>query len=170
MSSPSTISLVAAASVIGIAAVASVGTPAWQRDDPGQVVRGRRIYASECAACHGANLEGQPNWWRPGADGLLPAPPHSIAGHTWQHSDRELTALVANSVTAFAAPDYRTAMPAYAGRLSPAAIEDVIGYIKSTWPAGHRAWQAAQNPGGPTLADLPGDWVFPGTCDYHLQP
>ena len=144
--------------------------PRWQRDDPAAVSRGRRTYAAECASCHGAALQGQPAWWQPGADGMLPAPPHDATGHTWQHSDAELTELVAHGVAAFAAPGYRSAMPAYAGRLPAPAIQDVIAYIKSTWPPGQRAWQAAQNPGGPALADLPGDWVFPSTCGYHLKP
>ena len=61
-------------------------------------------------------------------------------------------------------------MPAYATRLTPAQIDATLAYIKSTWPPGIRAYQAAQNPGGPPLAQLPGDWTFPPTCGYHLQP
>jgi hypothetical protein len=115
-------------------------------------------------------LEGQARWWEPGVDGVLPAPPHDPTGHTWQHSDAELTELIAHSVAAFAPEGYRTGMPAFAGTLSPGQIEAVIAYIKSTWPAGIRAYQAAQNPGGPTLASLGGDWVFPPSCGYHMKP
>ena len=51
-------------------------------DDP-QVLRvGARIYAQQCAACHGARGEGQPSWRDRGPDGLLPAPPHDASGHT----------------------------------------------------------------------------------------
>lgn len=51
-------------------------------DDP-QVLRvGARIYAQQCAACHGARSEGQPSWRDRGPDGLLPAPPHDASGHT----------------------------------------------------------------------------------------
>lgn len=165
----SSLAIVAAVGIgLGTAAFSDRG--AWQRDTPGQVVRGRQVYAAQCASCHGANLEGQPRWWEPGADGMLPAPPHDSTGHTWQHSDRELTELVAHGVAGFAPPGYRSAMPAFADRLDPAGIADVIAYIRSTWPASHRAWQAAQNPGGPSLADLPGDWVFPPICGYHLIP
>jgi mono/diheme cytochrome c family protein len=101
---------------------------------------------------------------------MLPAPPHDPSGHTWQHSDAELYRLVADSVYPFAAPGYHSAMPAFAGRLSHAEIEAVLAYIKSTWPPGIRAYQAAQNPDGPPLTNLPGDWHFPATCDYHLGP
>ena len=137
---------------------------------PARVAAGARVYAAECASCHGASLQGQLHWWEPGADGMLPAPPHDASGHTWQHADAQLTELVAHGVASFAPPGYRSAMPAYADRLSPAQIADVIAFIKSTWPAPQRAWQAAQNPGGSGLADLPGDWVFPPICGYSLKP
>ena len=51
---------------------------------------GRRIYAAECAACHGPRGEGQPDWVRPNAAGEMPAPPHDQEGHTWKHSDAML--------------------------------------------------------------------------------
>lgn len=129
-----------------------------------QVARGGQLYAAECASCHGAKLEGQPRWWEPGADGTLPAPPHDATGHSWQHSDAELVRLVAEGPAVYAAPGYVSAMPAYAGRLPAADIAAVIAYIKSTWPAGVRAYQATLNPGGPSLADLPDDWTLPPTC------
>jgi mono/diheme cytochrome c family protein len=144
--------------------------PRWAADRPGQLAQGRQVYAGHCAACHGTDLAGQPRWWEPGPDGLLPAPPHDPTGHTWQHSDRELVELITHSVAAFAPEGYRTAMPAFAGTLSASQIDAVIAYIKSTWPTGIRAYQAAQNPGGPTLASLGGDWVFPPSCGYHMKP
>ena len=52
--------------------------------------RGQALYADSCAACHGANLEGQPDWRVPGADGILPAPPHDETGHTWHHDNQLL--------------------------------------------------------------------------------
>ncbi|TGD65292.1 c-type cytochrome [Tabrizicola sp. WMC-M-20] len=57
--------------------------------DP-SVEAGRELYATPCAACHGANLEGQPNWRRGDEDGIFPAPPHDETGHTWQHDDAML--------------------------------------------------------------------------------
>ena len=98
---------------------------------------------------------------------MLPAPPHDASGHTWQHPDAELYELIAHSVSGVAPPGYRTAMPAYEGQLTPAEIRAVIASIKAQWPPGVRAYQEAQNPGGTPLADLPGDWTFPTTCDIH---
>ncbi|MGP3699899.1 c-type cytochrome, partial [Rhodobacter sp. NSM] len=50
--------------------------PAPTAADPARLALGQRVYAAECASCHGANLEGQANWREPGPDGRYPAPPH----------------------------------------------------------------------------------------------
>ena len=162
--------LAGAATAVAAYAWTRPRAPAWALDDPAEVALGRRVYAGNCASCHGDKLQGQPRRWQPGADGRLPAPPHDPSGHTWQHSDTELHELVAHSVYKFAAPDYRSAMPAFEGRLSEREISATIAYIKSTWPPGVRAYQAAQNSDGPSLAEMPGDWHFPATCNYHLGP
>ena len=49
--------------------------------------KGEALYKEHCASCHGAKLEGQPNWRQIGKDGLLPAPPHDRTGHTWHHDN-----------------------------------------------------------------------------------
>ncbi|HEV2673492.1 MAG TPA: cytochrome c [Aliidongia sp.] len=176
MSRRSVIALGAGIAVLAAAGLVLAGfalvpaRPRWvvPGDDPREIAAGAVLYQSNCASCHGAHLEGQPDWHEPGPDGLLPAPPHDATGHTWQHSDAELTELVTHSVASFAPAGYRTTMPAFEGKLSPAEIHATIAYIKSTWAPGIRAYQAAQNPGGPSLAELPGDWQFPPTCGYHF--
>ena len=58
-------------------------------------------------------------------------------------------------------------MPAFAERLGPDGIEAVLMHVKSRWPAGIRAYQAALNPGGgEVLAALLRDpaWTFPSEC------
>lgn len=137
------------------------------RLDPAQVASGRQVYGQYCASCHGAHLEGQANWERPGADGYFPAPPHDASGHTWQHSDSQLHELTAHSVYAYAAPGYRSRMPAFAGTLSDRQIDDVIAYIKSSWPASLQAYQRVLNPAGIDFKDLPPGWKFPPTCRFH---
>ncbi len=61
-------------------------------------------------------------------------------------------------------------MPAFAGKLPEREIAASMAHIVRTWPPGVRAYQAAQSPGGPTLAELPGEWHFPASCGYHLRP
>ncbi len=58
-------------------------------------------------------------------------------------------------------------MPAFAGRLSLDEIGAVLAHLKSRWPSGIRAYQAALNPsGGEALAALLRDpaWTFPAEC------
>ena len=104
-------------------------------DDP-QVLRvGARIYAQQCAACHGAKGEGQPDWRDRGPDGLLPAPPHDASGHTWHHPDEQLFAITKQGLARLInQPDYRTAMPVYDGVLSDDEIVAVLSWIKAQWP------------------------------------
>src|SRR5258706_13794673 len=80
-------------------------------NDPALIARGKVVYAEHCASCHGANLEGQPNWRKPLPNGRLPAPPHDRTGHTWHHSDNQLFDMVKNG-TAAMMPGYETDMPA----------------------------------------------------------
>ena len=47
------------------------------------IVAGQSLYADNCASCHGAKLEEQPNWKSLNTDDVLPAPPHDRTGHTW---------------------------------------------------------------------------------------
>ena len=52
-------------------------------------------------------------------------------------------------------------------RLGPDEIDAVLAHVKSRWPAGIRAYQAALDPGGgEALAALLRDpsWTFPGGC------
>lgn len=117
--------------------------PAANPDDPEQVALGREIYALECASCHGANLEGQPNWRQRKPDGRLPAPPHDKTGHTWHHPDELLFALTKQGPRALARPGYESDMPAYADKLTDAEIWAVLAYIKSRWPKEIRERQEA---------------------------
>jgi mono/diheme cytochrome c family protein len=100
------------------------------------VSRGKAIYASHCAACHGANLEGQPDWRQRLPNGRLPAPPHDLTGHTWHHPDAVLFDIVKNGLMPgrTAPSGYESDMPAYSQLLSDADIVAVLAYIKSTWP------------------------------------
>lgn len=98
------------------------------------VAAGAGIYQEYCASCHGANLEGEPDWQTRGADGLMPAPPHDETGHTWHHPDTALIALTAEGPAALIGRGYESAMPGFADDLSEAEIIAALAYIKSTWP------------------------------------
>lgn len=102
--------------------------------DTAKVALGVKVYAQQCAACHGAKLEGQPNWRTRLANGRLPAPPHDESGHSWHHPDYVLFAVTKNGlVPPYAPKDYESDMPAFAGKLTDEEIWAALAYIKSHW-------------------------------------
>lgn len=103
-------------------------------EDSSQIALGKSIYNSQCAACHGANLEGQPNWRERKPNGRLPAPPHDETGHTWHHDDATLFNLTKYGLAALIGQPVETDMPAYENVLTDAEIYAVLAYIKSRWP------------------------------------
>ena len=114
------------------------GTPGDDRradaSDPAKVALGEAIYAQQCASCHGAKLEGQPDWRKRLANGRMPAPPHDESGHTWHHPDRVLFGITKNGlVPPYAPKDYVSDMPAFGDKLSDEDIWAVLAYIKSHW-------------------------------------
>jgi mono/diheme cytochrome c family protein len=111
--------------------LAGCGEP---KPDPAQVALGQKLYAQHCATCHGAKLEGQPDWRQRMPNGRMPAPPHDESGHTWHHTDAVLFAITKNGlVPPYAPPKYESDMPAFAGTLSDHEIRAVLAYIKSHW-------------------------------------
>jgi mono/diheme cytochrome c family protein len=122
------------------AAAACSDPPSAPGDDPranprdgAKVALGARVYAQHCAVCHGAKLEGQPNWRRPLANGRMPAPPHGESGHTWHHTDALLFGITKNGIAPYASPGYESDMPAFGGKLSDDEIWAVLAFIKSRW-------------------------------------
>ncbi|SFD66628.1 Cytochrome c, mono-and diheme variants [Sulfitobacter brevis] len=95
---------------------------------------GEELYQENCASCHGATLEGEPNWRERSSDGKLPAPPHDETGHTWHHADRILTDIIKRGTAEIVGGGYESNMPGFADVLTDAQIEEILGYIKSTWP------------------------------------
>ncbi|WP_262031703.1 c-type cytochrome [Microvirga sp. Mcv34] len=117
------------------------------RGDAVQLALGAKLYAERCASCHGAKLEGQPNWQEPLASGRMPAPPHDASGHTWHHSDEELFTLTKKGVAALV-PGYESDMPAFEGSLSDDEIRAILAFIKSTWAITEREYQRARSKPG----------------------
>jgi mono/diheme cytochrome c family protein len=96
---------------------------------------GEKLYAQQCASCHGANLEGQPDWRKRLPNGRFPAPPHDASGHTWHHPDEVLFAITKHGlVPPYAPAGYESDMPAFGGKLSDQEIRAVLAYIESRWP------------------------------------
>ncbi len=102
--------------------------------DAAQVALGAKVYAENCAACHGARLEGQPDWRRPLANGRMPAPPHDESGHTWHHTDEALFGMTKHGLVPNYAPKgYESDMPAFGEKLRDEEIWAVLAFIKKHW-------------------------------------
>ena len=118
--------------------------------DGRDTARGAALYAEHCAACHGAELEGAPDWQTPDAAGVYPAPPHDETGHTWHHSDAQLIAYTTLGgqavVEQMGLSGFVSGMPGFGEVLSGDEIRDVLAFIRSTWPEDIRAMQATRNP------------------------
>ena len=108
--------------------------------DPKLVARGKVVYDEQCARCHGANLEGQPDWRHRLPNGRMPAPPHDPTGHTWHHSDEQLFDMTKLGPGGLV-PGYQSDMPGFKDKLSDADIWAVLSYIESTWPTDIRERQ-----------------------------
>ena len=113
---------------------------------PKSVALGKTVYATHCAACHGANLEGEEDWKVQNEDGSFRSPPHDASGHTWHHGDPTLWASILQGGARFEGENIggTSPMPAFAETLTDEEITAVINYIKSTWPADIRIlqWEA----------------------------
>lgn len=135
----------AAVALAALASGAATPSAAFLHRGWGGGPDGRALYGENCASCHGANLEGQPDWQGAGPDGILPPPPHDETGHTWHHGDGLLfdyvklggaAALAARGVT------FESGMPGFEGILADDEITAILDYIKSTWPDRERQYQA----------------------------
>jgi mono/diheme cytochrome c family protein len=112
----------------------TVGTGDIDVGDSRLVALGRDVYAAHCAACHGAELEGESGWRTRKPDGTLPAPPHDETGHTWHHGDALLFEITKLGGQAMGPPGYASGMPGFADILTDREIAASLAFIKSRWP------------------------------------
>jgi len=107
---------------------------------PERVARGAELYAANCGACHGPELQGASDWKRSLPDGSLPPPPHDSSGHTWHHPDGLLLDIIANGGNG-GDPAYYSKMPAFHQELTPDEMRSILEFIKSKWGKDAREFQ-----------------------------
>lgn len=126
----------------------------------GGLAEGAALYGAHCAACHGAALEGAPDWQQRGPDGLFPAPPHDETGHTWHHGDGFLFAYTKYGGQALLdglGVAFNSGMPAFEGVLDDAEIDAILAFIRESWPPEMRAFQAARTDDEHAAGQFPRD-------------
>jgi mono/diheme cytochrome c family protein len=112
---------------------------------PDEIALGQEVYVENCAECHGANFEGEPDWQQQNEDNSFRSPPHDASGHTWHHSDKVLIESI--ELGGARLPDNiggSSNMPAFNETLTEEEIVAVLTYIKSTWPEDIRTIQWEQ--------------------------
>ena len=100
---------------------------AAQNVAPEVLAQGQRLYASTCAACHGASGEGF-------AQAGMPAPPLDGSAHSWHHADEQIVGWLRNG---------GVRMPAVAADWSDEEVAAVLAFVKSRW----EPWQREAQPG-----------------------
>lgn len=120
--------------LIAVASLRPQPALAVDANDPAAVALGKQVYAAQCIACHGAELEGQPGWQERDESGVIKGPPHDETGHTWHHSDAYLIESIKRGGARLPADVGISPMPAYDDILSDAEIAAVLAFIKSEWP------------------------------------
>jgi copper transport protein len=88
--------------------------------DPAAVVRGKDLFAQNCAVCHGADARGN----GPGAVSLAVKPANLTAGHALAHTDDDYAYWITNGIEG-------TGMPGSVSKLGDSQIRDVIAYLRS---------------------------------------
>ncbi|MBT3188001.1 MAG: cytochrome c [Anaerolineae bacterium] len=104
--------------------------------DAEEIAQGKVTYNQYCVSCHGADLEGVPNWKISQPDGTLLPPPHDSNGHTWHHPDTLLLQIISDG----GLPENGN-MPAFSETLSEEDIYAVLAFIKTSWGAEERDFQ-----------------------------
>ena len=108
------------------ASAGTVGVDRWY--DAERPKRGAKIYAVNCAGCHGANGQGSFAWRKRDASGKFPPPPVNGTGHTWHHPFRALGAQIKRGT-----PGGQGNMPGFGETLSDEEILDVIAWFQDKW-------------------------------------
>ena len=97
--------------------------------DASRVESGGKVYALNCAVCHGARGEATPDWRRRESDGSFPPPPLNGTAHTWHHPFEVLARQIL-----FGPPGGGGKMPPFRSQLTDEEVINVIAWFQSLWP------------------------------------
>ena len=134
--------IAAAAAALALAAAppAARAEAAERWYDRSRIESGEKVYASNCAVCHGARGEATPDWRRREADGSFPPPPLNGTAHTWHHPFGVLARQIK-----FGLPGGGGKMPTFQGKLTDEEIVNVIAWFQNLWPDDvYAQWWAIQ--------------------------
>ena len=93
-----------------------------------QAERGAKVFAANCAICHGPNAESTPNWREVNSAGQYPPPPLNGSAHAWHHPMAMLGSTIYNGGAPVGGQ-----MPAFKNKLKETDIIDVIAHFQTYW-------------------------------------
>jgi len=100
-----------------------------------QVQAGARVFAANCAVCHGDRAQAEDTWRQRLPDGKFPPPPLNGTAHAWHHPLFELREIIK-----YGSDPALGNMPAWGHILSDAEIDAAIAWFQSLWP--HEVYEA----------------------------
>jgi mono/diheme cytochrome c family protein len=116
-----------------------------------QVDKGKIVFNSNCAICHGGEAAGTSAWRKPLEDGRYPPPPLNGTAHGWHHPLKALRRQINQG-----GAKYGGSMPAFGEALTDGQVDEAIAYIQSLWPDNiYAAWlknDSAQSGDSPATA------------------
>lgn len=109
-----------------------------------QLLRGKKVFKDNCAACHGDKGQGLAEDWRkPLANDTYPPPPLNGTAHTWHHSTEALLRTIDHGGIPLGGT-----MPAFKDKLSENEKEAVLAHVMSFWSDDiYKAWVKRNPPG-----------------------
>lgn len=107
------------------------------------VMHGGKLFAANCAVCHGQLAQGSPGWQKKDASGHFPPPPLNGSGHAWHHSKKAITQTIK-----FGTLSRGGSMPPWKDKLSDQDIEAIVAWMHSLWPQKIKESWAATNARG----------------------
>lgn len=116
---------------------------------PDAVAEGGRLYARNCAACHGSGIDDPPGW-RPVIGGVAP-PPLAAEGPPPKSTDGYLVRVIRDGGAAVHGDPARDRMPPFRDVLTNREVHAVVAFLKDRWPdhlQALRGGDGAANGGG----------------------
>ena len=94
-----------------------------------QKEKGLKVFANNCAVCHGDRAQETVDWKTPTAAGHYPPPPLNGTAHAWHHPLSVLQMVIRKGGKPLGG-----VMPAWEGVLSEEEINAAIAAFQSYWP------------------------------------
>lgn len=107
--------------------IQSLAGSRWYSEE--QVQAGSKVFADNCASCHGFNAEGLYSDWKVRlADGSFPPPPLNGGAHAWHHPLTVLLGVISDGGVALGGK-----MPGFRDSLSDDQKLSAIAYFQDFW-------------------------------------